>query len=471
MWFILGIILLAVELVSPVFVLFFFGLGAWAAGVTALFVDDLAIEVVVFGASSVVFLLSLRRLFVRSFRGKTQISSDAASVGLPNLHAGKMGTVTRPIPANGVGEISVGGSFWRAVSPEAQPEGAQVRVLGHIPDDELTLEVVSGGENSRNPALLFKHGEHNMLDLIGSSLTVFVFLALLVIFVLFKTALVVPNQQAVVVERLGKFHAVLFAGFHILIPFIDAVAYRRSLKEDVLDVPKQTCITKDNVSVDIDGVLYLQVVNPEKSAYGISDYMFGSVQLAQTALRSAIGKLELDRTFEERSTINQEVISALDAATAPWGIKVLRYEIRDITPPSGVMQAMEKQMRAEREKRALIAQSEGEMQARINMAEGAKAAAIAESEGKLQAMKNQAEGDAVLIRAVAQATADGLATVADQMEKPGGTQAANLRVAENYLEQFGKLAKEGNTMILPTDLANISGLVSSLTSVIKQAKA
>ena len=237
-----------------------------------------------------------------------------------------------------------------------------------------------------------------MLDLIGSSLTVFVFLALLVIFVLFKTALVVPNQQAVVVERLGKFHAVLFAGFHILIPFIDAVAYRRSLKEDVLDVPKQTCITKDNVSVDIDGVLYLQVVNPEKSAYGISDYMFGSVQLAQTALRSAIGKLELDRTFEERSTINQEVISALDAATAPWGIKVLRYEIRDITPPSGVMQAMEKQMRAEREKRALIAQSEGEMQARINMAEGAKAAAIAESEGKLQAMKNQAEGDAVLIR-------------------------------------------------------------------------
>lgn len=176
------------------------------------------------------------------------------------------------------------------------------------------------------------------------------------------------------------------------------MAYRRSLKEDVLDVPKQTCITKDNVSVDIDGVLYLQVVNPEKSAYGISDYMFGSVQLAQTALRSAIGKLELDRTFEERSTINQEVISALDAATAPWGIKVLRYEIRDITPPSGVMQAMEKQMRAEREKRALIAQSEGEMQARINMAEGAKAAAIAESEGKLQAMKNQAEGDAVLIR-------------------------------------------------------------------------
>ena len=299
----------------------------------------------------------------------------------------------------------------------------------------------------------------------GSSLIVLVVLALFVIIVLFKTALVVPNQEAVVVERLGKFHAVMYAGFHILIPFIDAVSYRRSLKEDVLDVPKQTCITKDNVSVDIDGVLYLQVINPEKSAYGISDYMFGAVQLAQTALRSAIGKLELDRTFEERNTINQEVISALDAATAPWGIKVLRYEIRDITPPSGVMQAMEKQMRAEREKRALIAQSEGEMQARIK-----KAAAIAESEGKLQAMKNQAEGDAVLIRAVAQATADGLRLVGDEMRQEGGREAANLRIAENYIEQFGQLAKTNNTMILPTDLANLSGLVASLTSVIKPAR-
>lgn len=192
------------------------------------------------------------------------------------------------------------------------------------------------------------------MDMWSSSIIVFGVLALLIGLILFKTALVVPNQQAVVIERLGKFHAVFYAGFHILIPFIDSVAYRRSLKEDVLDVPKQTCITRDNVSVDIDGILYLQVINPEKSAYGISDYMVGAVQLAQTALRSAIGKLELDRTFEERSTINQEVIAVLDSATAPWGIKVLRYEIRDITPPAGVMQAMEKQMRAEREKRAVI---------------------------------------------------------------------------------------------------------------------
>lgn len=305
------------------------------------------------------------------------------------------------------------------------------------------------------------------MEFLGSSLMITAFLAFLVVLVLFKSALVVPNQEAVIVERLGKFHAVYYAGFHILIPFIDTVAYRRSLKEDVLDVPKQTCITRDNVSVDIDGVLYLQVVNPDKSAYGISNYMIGSVQLAQTALRSAIGKLELDRTFEERNTINQEVIAALDAATSPWGIKVLRYEIRDITPPAGVMQAMEKQMRAEREKRATIAQSEGDMQARINMAEGSKAAAIAESEGRLRAMKNQAEGDAVLIRAVAQATSDGLRLVAEQLDQPGGASAGNLRIAEAYVAQFGNLAKTSNTMIIPSNLSDLAGMVAGLTSVIK----
>lgn len=307
-----------------------------------------------------------------------------------------------------------------------------------------------------------------MFDIFSSSLVVLLVFALFVMLVLFKTALVVPNQQAVIIERLGKFHAVFYAGFHILIPFIDTVAYRRSLKEEVLDVPKQTCITRDNVGVDIDGILYLQVVAPEKSAYGISNYMVGSVQLAQTALRSAIGKLELDRTFEERSTINQEVVAALDVATSPWGVKVLRYEIRDITPPTGVMQAMEKQMRAEREKRAVIAQSEGDMQARINQAEGAKAAAIAESEGRLQAIKNQAEGDAVLIQKVADATALGLRVVAQEMDGAGGLAAANLRVAENYLSQFGNLAKTTNTMIMPMDVANVAGLVATLTQVVKK---
>ena len=199
-----------------------------------------------------------------------------------------------------------------------------------------------------------------MSTFIPTSIVILVLLAILLIVILLKTAKVVPNQQAYVVERLGKFRTVLYAGFHLLIPFLDVVAYKRSLKEQVLDVPKQTCITRDNVSVDIDGVLYLQVIAPEKSAYGISDYLFGAVQLAQTALRSAIGKLELDKTFEERSTINQEVVAALDAATSPWGIKVLRYEIRDITPPATVMQAMEKQMRAERERREAILQAEGQ---------------------------------------------------------------------------------------------------------------
>ena len=294
-------------------------------------------------------------------------------------------------------------------------------------------------------------------------------LAVLVIIVLVKTAVVVPNQSAFVVERLGKFSKVLYAGFHILVPFVDVIAYKRSLKEQVLDVPKQTCITRDNVSVDIDGILYLQVINPEKSAYGISNYMIGAIQLAQTALRSSIGKLELDRTFEERGAINQEVVAALDAATAPWGIKVLRYEIRDITPPAGVMQAMEKQMRAEREKRAIIAQSEGDMQAAINKAEGAKAAAIAESEGRLQAMKNQAEGEAALICAVADATASALREVGGQMQADGGLAAANLRVAEQYLTEFVKLAKAGNTLILPADLANVGGLVAGITRVLKTA--
>ena len=291
-------------------------------------------------------------------------------------------------------------------------------------------------------------------------------LAVLVIIVLIKTAVVVPNQSAYVVERLGKFHKVLYAGFHLLLPFVDVTAYKRSLKEQVLDVPKQTCITRDNVSVDIDGVLYLQVITPEKSAYGISDYEWGAIQLAQTSLRSVNGKLELDKTFEERTRINQEVVEALDAATAPWGVKVLRYEIRDITPPATVMEAMEKQMRAEREKRATIAESEGEMQSQINRAEGAKAAAIAQSEGQKQAMINQAEGEAAQIRTVATATAEGLRIVGDQLGNDG-VAAAQLRLAEAYITEFGKLAKTGNSMIIPADVADAAGMVATMTKIIK----
>ncbi|MBQ7607757.1 MAG: paraslipin [Desulfovibrionaceae bacterium] len=293
-------------------------------------------------------------------------------------------------------------------------------------------------------------------------------LAFFVIIVLAKSAVVVPNQSAYIVERLGKFHQVLYAGFHILVPFIDVIAYRRSLKEQVLDVPKQTCITRDNVSVDIDGVLYLQIIVPEKSAYGISDFEWGAIQLAQTSLRSVIGKLELDRTFEERNRINQDVIEALDSATSPWGVKVLRYEIRDITPPSTVMQAMEKQMRAEREKRAAIAQSEGEMQSKINLAEGEKQAAIAKSEGEKQALINNAEGEAEQIRMVAQATAQGLKVIGEQMSTGEGISAAQLRLAEAYIEQFGHLAKAANTLIIPQTLSDAGSVVAALTKIIKK---
>ena len=291
--------------------------------------------------------------------------------------------------------------------------------------------------------------------------------ALLTVIVIIRTAVVVPNQSAHVVERLGKFNKVLYAGFHLLVPFVDRVAYRRSLKEQVLDVPKQTCITRDNVSVDVDGVIYLQVIIPEKSAYGISDYEWGAVQPAQTSLRSVMGKLELDRTFEERAKINQEVVEALDAATSPWGVKVLRYEIRDITPPRTVMEAMEKQMRAEREKRAAIAQSEGEMQAQINKSEGEKQALINKSEGEKQAIKNKAEGERAQITIVANATAEGIRMVAEQLAQANGITAAQLRIAESYIEQFGKLAKASNTTIIPADVANVAGMVAAMTSIVK----
>ena len=290
---------------------------------------------------------------------------------------------------------------------------------------------------------------------------------LFIIVFLARCVVIVPTQSAFVVERLGKFRGVLHAGFHVLMPFFDRIAYRRSLKEQVLDVPEQTCITRDNVSVSIDGVLFLQVLSPEKSAYGISDYEWGAIQLAQTALRSAIGKLEMDKTFEERARINQEVVEALDDATAAWGVKVLRYEIRDITPPASVMEAMEKQMRAEREKRAVIAQSEGNMQSQINLAEGAKAAAIAESEGLKQAMINKAEGEAAQIRTVAQATADGLDAVAMRLDAQGGVAAAQLRLAEAYVEKFGELAKKGTTTIIPANVGDVAGMVATLTQILR----
>ena len=299
-------------------------------------------------------------------------------------------------------------------------------------------------------------------------LVVVIVLAVLIIIVIAKTAVVVSQQSAYVVERLGKYSGTLQAGFHILIPFLDVVRYRHSLKEQAIDIPPQVCITRDNVQVSVDGVLYLKVLNPERASYGIADYNFGISQLAQTTLRSEFGKIELDRTFEERPNINTQVVSELDKASEPCGIKVMRYEIKNITPPHDVLAAMEKQMRAEREKRALILTSEGQRDAAINNAEGEKQQVIKASEAKKQQQINEAEGEAAAILAIADATANGIRKVADAMQQPGGFEAVQLRVADNYLAQFGKLAQAGNTMILPATLSDVGSMISLAMNVIQR---
>ncbi|MEM9283630.1 MAG: stomatin-like protein [Verrucomicrobiota bacterium] len=291
----------------------------------------------------------------------------------------------------------------------------------------------------------------------------------LIIVVLIRTAQVVPQRRAFVVERLGKYSRTLEAGFHILIPFFDRIAYKHSLKELAVDVPSQMCITQDNIAIEIDGVLYLQVLDPKKASYGIEDYMFASTQLAQTTLRSEIGKLELDRTFEEREMINANIIAALDKASEPWGLKITRYEIANITPPPSVRDALEKQMRAERERRAVIAESEGEREAKINVAEGEKQEVIKQSEAIRDKQINEAEGKAREIEMLALATAEGIRRIAEAIESPGGGQAVNLRIAEQYVEQFGKLAKTNNTLIIPNDLSDIGGAVAGLAKVLDKA--
>jgi regulator of protease activity HflC (stomatin/prohibitin superfamily) len=303
----------------------------------------------------------------------------------------------------------------------------------------------------------------------SGGLFVVLLLALLVLIVIGKTAVVVPQQSAYVVERLGKYAATLDAGFHILLPFIDRIRYKHSLKETAIDIPEQVCITRDNVQVSVDGILYLKVLNPQRASYGISDYNFALIQLAQTTLRSEIGKIELDRTFEERTNINVQVVNELDKASDPWGVKVLRYEIKNITPPKGVLDAMEKQMRAEREKRAVILTSEGERDAAINQAEGEKQQVIKASEAKKQQQINEAEGGAAAILAIAQATAEGLRKVAETIQVPGGQEAVQLRVAEQYITKFGELAKTTNTLILPATVSDVGSMIALAMSAIRQA--
>ena len=304
----------------------------------------------------------------------------------------------------------------------------------------------------------------------AETLVVVAMLAIVVIIVVAKTATVVPQQSAFVIERLGRYSQTLDAGFHVLVPFIDAIRYKHSLKEVAIDIAEQVCITKDNVQVGVDGVLYMKILNPERTSYGITDHVFAITQLAQTTLRSEVGKIDLDRTFEERTNINFAVVSELDKATEPWGVKVMRYEIKNITPPKDILAAMEKQMRAEREKRATVLTSEGQRDAAINTAEGEKQQVIKQSEAKKQQQINEAEGQAAAILSVAHATAEGIRSVAQAIEAAGGFEAVQLRVAEQYINQFGKLAKEGNTLILPANLSDIGSMMATAMTVIQRQK-
>ncbi len=299
-------------------------------------------------------------------------------------------------------------------------------------------------------------------------LFVLIFLALLILITIAKTAVVVPQQSMFVVERLGRYAGTLEAGFHILVPFVDAIRYRHSLKETAIDIPEQICITRDNVQVGVDGVLYMKIMDAERASYGISNYGFGVTQLAQTTLRSEIGKIDLDKTFEERGTINGAIVSELDKATESWGIKVLRYEIKNITPPRDVLEAMEKQMRAEREKRANVLQSEGHRDSAINNAEGEKQRTIKESEARKLQQINEAEGEAQAVLTVAEATAEGIRQVAAAINAPGGFEAVQMKLAEGYIEQFGKLAKTNNTMIVPQNLGDIAGALATAMQVIRR---
>ena len=291
----------------------------------------------------------------------------------------------------------------------------------------------------------------------------------LIVFVIAKTAVVVPQQSAYVVETLGRYSRTIQAGFHVLVPFVDRVAYRHTLKEQPIDVAEQVCITRDNVQVAIDGILYMQVLDPRQASYGVNNYMFAISQLAQTALRSEIGKIDLDRTFEERSSINALLVAELDKASASWGVKVLRYEIKKIMPSAETLEAMEKQMRAEREKRAVILTSEGRRDAQVNEAEGQKQRVIKESEATRQLQINEAEGQAQAILAVANATAEGLRKIADALRQPGGEDAMRLRVAEQYVSQLGNFAKAGNTFVIPANLSDVASMLTLATTLVKGA--
>ena len=297
----------------------------------------------------------------------------------------------------------------------------------------------------------------------------FFVIALGIAFVI-ESVRVVPQQSAWVVERLGKFHATLEPGLNVIVPFIDRIAYRHSLKEVPLDVPEQVCITRDNTQLGVDGIIYYQVTDPRLASYGASDPIGAITQLAQTTLRSEIGKMELDRTFESRDEINRQVVAVLDEAGRTWGVKVMRYEIKNLTPPEAILRSMQAQITAEREKRALIAKSEGQRQEEINLADGEKQSAILKSEGAKQAAVNKAQGDAQALQLIAEATASAVRVVADALSQPGGMSAANLKIAELYIGAFGQLARTNNTLIVPSNVSDMAGLVASAMTVLEGAR-
>lgn len=307
-------------------------------------------------------------------------------------------------------------------------------------------------------------------DFLSGGLVVAIVLIVIALIFAFKSINVIPQQTAWVIERLGKFHKVLNPGLNFIIPFIDKVAYKHSLKEIPLDTPSQVCITRDNTQLSVDGILYFQVTDPKLASYGTSNYIIAVTQLAQTTLRSVIGKMVLDETFEERDLINNQVVSAIDEAALNWGVKVLRYEIKDLTPPAVILQAMQRQITAEREKRAVISESEGKKQEQINLATGAREAAIAKSEGEKQSEINVAEGKAQDTIAIANATAQAISLIAKASEEQGGNTAINLKVAEQYIEAFSNLAKTNNTLIVPSNLSDVSGMVGSVMKIVQSTK-
>ena len=444
-WLALGLVLVALEMATAGgFYMVFFGIAAICLSVlrAADLGGPLWSQLILFS------VLALGALLLRS-PVLRWLQLDRRTADVDSL----VGDLARPLEAiapGAVGRAELRGTVWSARNGAARAlvAGERCRVV--------TVEQLVDHDRARRSTLM---------DGVGL-LIVAVILALLTLVVIAKTAIVVPQQSAYVVERLGRYSGTLNAGFHILMPFVDTIRYRHSLKELAVDIPAQVCITRDNVQVGVDGVLYLKVLNPERASYGITDYMFAITQLAQTTLRSEVGKIDLDKTFEERTNINTQVVTELDKATEPWGVKVLRYEIKNITPPHDVLAAMEKQMRAEREKRAVILTSEGARDAAINTAEGEKQQVIKQSEARKQQQINEAEGQAAAILAVATATAEGIRQVAEAITLPGGFEAVQLRVAEQYIGQFGELAKASNTLVLPANVADVGSMIALAMKVV-----